>query len=65
MTVDELFEKALRDPAFWDELQKDPAKAFRDAHIKVTPTQVQALKPLNYDALEAVASAFGSTGNVT
>jgi hypothetical protein len=65
MTIDQLFEKALRDPTFWDELQKDPGKAFKDAHIKVTPTQLQSLKPLNYDALEAVASAFGSAGTIT
>ena len=63
MTVQELFEKALHDPAFWSELQKDPAKAFKEVHQKVTPEQLKSLKSLNYNALEEVATAFGAGAN--
>jgi TRAP-type C4-dicarboxylate transport system substrate-binding protein len=66
MTVQELFDKAVHNSAFWNELRKDPAKAFKDAGVKATPEQLQSLKHLNYQALEAVASAFGGgAGNIT
>ena len=66
MTVQELFQKAVHSPAFWNELKKDPAKAFKDAGVKATPEQLQSLKQLNYQALDAVATAFGGgSGNIT
>jgi len=64
MTVQELFEKALHDPAFWSELQKDPAKAFKEVHQELTPEQLKSLEPLNYHALEEVATAFGAGATV-
>jgi hypothetical protein len=64
MTVQELFDKALHDPAFWKELRKDPSKAFKEAGVKVTPEQLQSLKKLDYKALEGVAEAFGGGGRI-
>ena len=60
MTAQELFNKALYNRAFWNELRKDPAKALKDAGIQATPEQVKTLRQLNFDSLEAVATAFGS-----
>lgn len=66
MTVQELFNRAVSDKLFWKELQKDPAKAFKDAGVTVTPEQLRDLKKLNYRVLEEVAVAFGSgSGNIT
>ncbi len=67
MTVQELFEKALHNSKFWKELSKDPAKALQTAGVKATAEQVAALKQLNYEALDEVATAFGGggTGNIT
>jgi hypothetical protein len=59
MTVQELFDKALCDLAFWKELKKDPAQAFKKAGVKVTPEQLNSLRKLDYKAIEAVAKAFG------
>jgi hypothetical protein len=64
MNIHELFVKALHNQAFWNELKKDPAKAFKDAGIKVTPQQLEAVKNLNYPSLETVATSFGP-GHIT
>jgi TRAP-type C4-dicarboxylate transport system substrate-binding protein len=58
MTVEELFARAVHNKAFWDELKKDPANAFREAGLKVDQRQVDSLKKLDFKALEAVAEAF-------
>jgi TRAP-type C4-dicarboxylate transport system substrate-binding protein len=65
MTVEEVFAKALHDKAFWDELQKDPAKAFKDAGQTINDRQVNSLKKLDYKALEAVAEAFSGDRFIT
>jgi hypothetical protein len=65
MTVEEVFAKALHDKAFWDELQKDPAKAFKHAGQMINDRQVNSLKKLDYKALEAVAEAFSGDRFIT
>lgn len=62
MTIQELFEKALHNSKFWKELSQDPAKALQNAGVKATAGQVAALKQLNYEALDEVATAFGAGG---
>jgi hypothetical protein len=59
MTVEELFARAVHNRAFWDELQKDPVKAFKEVGVKIDDRQLASLKKLDYKALEAVAEAFG------
>jgi len=65
MTVEELFTKALHNRAFWDELQKDPAKAFKEVGAKIDDRQLASLKKLDYRALEAVAEAFAGDRFIT
>jgi TRAP-type C4-dicarboxylate transport system substrate-binding protein len=65
MTVEEVFAKALHNKAFWDELQKDPAKAFKEAGVKINDRQLDSLKRLDYKALEAVADAFAGDRFIT
>jgi TRAP-type C4-dicarboxylate transport system substrate-binding protein len=64
MEIHELFAKALHNREFWNELKKDPARAFHDAGIKATKQQIDAVKQLNYTALEKIATAFGG-GSIT
>jgi len=65
MTVEELFAKSLHNKAFWDELQKDPAKAFKEVGVKIDDRQLASLKKLDYKALEAVAEAFAGDRFIT
>ena len=65
MTVEEVFAKALHNKAFWDELQKDPAKAFKEAGVKLDDRQLASLRKLDYKALEAVAEAFAGDRFIT
>jgi TRAP-type C4-dicarboxylate transport system substrate-binding protein len=65
MTVEEVFAKALHNKAFWDELQKDPAKAFKEAGAAINERQLDSLKKLDYKALEAVAEAFSGDRFIT
>jgi hypothetical protein len=59
MKIQQLFEKALHDEAFFDQLQSDPAKALQSVGVKATPEQIASLKELRFKALRDVASAFG------
>ena len=59
MTVEELFARAVHNQGFWEELQKDPAKAFKEVGVAIDDRQLASLKKLDYKALEAVAEAFG------
>lgn len=65
MTVEEVFAKALHNKVFWNELQKDPAKAFKEAGAKLDDRQLASLKKLDYKALEAVAEAFAGDRFIT
>ena len=65
MTVEEVFAKALHNKAFWDELQKDPAKAFKETGVMLNERQLNSLKKLDYKALEAVADAFSGDRFIT
>ena len=65
MTVEEVFAKALHNKAFWDELQKDPAMAFKEAGVMINERQLDSLKKLDYKALEAVAEAFSGDRFIT
>jgi hypothetical protein len=65
MTVEELFAKALHNKTFWDELQKDPVKAFKEVGVKIDDRQLASLKKLDYKALEAVAEAFAGDRFIT
>jgi hypothetical protein len=66
MTIEQLFEKAAHDKAFFEQLQADPAKALQGAGTKATPAQLAALKEVRYKALVDVATAFGSSAtNIT
>jgi hypothetical protein len=65
MTLQQLINKVLNDPAFFSALKKDPAKALQETDEKLTPEQIKALKELNYKALEDVGSAFAGPGAIT
>jgi TRAP-type C4-dicarboxylate transport system substrate-binding protein len=65
MTVEELFARAVHNKAFWDELQKDPAKALKEAGVEINKRQLDSLKKLDYKALEAVAEAFAGDRFIT
>jgi hypothetical protein len=65
MTVEEVFAKALHNRVFWDELQKDPARAFMEAGVKINQRQLDSLKKLDFKALEAVAEAFAGDRFIT
>ena len=65
MTLEQLVNKVLGDPKFWNELRKDPGKALRDVGEKPTPEQIKALKELNYKALQDVGAAFAGGGTIT
>ena len=65
MTVEELFARAVHNRAFWDELQKDPVKAFKEVGVKIDDRQLASLKKLDYKALEAVAEAFAGDRFIT
>jgi hypothetical protein len=65
MTVEEVFAKALHNKTFWNELQKDPAKAFKETGVMLNERQLNSLKKLDYKALEAVAEAFSGDRFIT
>jgi hypothetical protein len=65
MTLQQLINKVLNDPAFFTQLKKDPAKALQGTDEKLTPEQIKALKELNYKALEDVGAAFAGPGAIT
>ena len=65
MTLQQLVDKILNDPGFWNELKKDPAKALRGIGEKPTPEQLKALKELNYQALQDLGSAFAGQSAIT
>lgn len=65
MTLQQLINKVLNDPKFWNELRKDPGKALRDVGEAPTPEQIKALKEVNYKALQDVGSAFAGGGTIT
>jgi TRAP-type C4-dicarboxylate transport system substrate-binding protein len=64
MEIHELFARALHNQDFWNKLKKDPARAFKEAGIDATPQQIEAVKQLNYAALERIATVFGG-GSIT
>jgi hypothetical protein len=45
--------KALADPAFRDKLLADPEGAIKEAGIELTPEQLEALKGMDREQLEA------------
>jgi hypothetical protein len=65
MTLQQLVDRVLSDPKFWNALRKDPAKALRDAGEKPTPEQIKALKEVNYKALQDIGAAFAGSGTIT
>jgi hypothetical protein len=65
MTLQQLINKVLNDPAFFTALKKDPAKALQGTGEKLTPEQIKALKEVNYKALEDVGAAFAGGGTIT
>jgi hypothetical protein len=65
MTLQQLINKVLSDPKFWNELRKDPGKALRDVGETPTPEQIKSLKEVNYKALQDVGSAFSGGGTIT
>jgi hypothetical protein len=65
MTLQQLINKVLSDPKFWNELRKDPGKALRDAGETPTPEQIKSLKEVNYKALQDVGAAFAGGGTIT
>jgi hypothetical protein len=65
MTLQQLINKVLNDAAFFNELRKDPVKAFQGTGEKLTPEQIKALKEVNYKALQDVAAAFAGGGSIT
>ena len=65
MTLQQLVNKVLSDPAFFNELRKDPAKAMQGVGEKLTPEQLKALKEVNYKVLHDVGAAFAGGGSIT
>ena len=65
MTLQQLINKILSDPGFWNELKKDPGKALRGIGENPTPQQLKALKELNYTSLEDIGSAFAGPSAIT
>jgi len=65
VTLQQLINRILNDPAFWNELKKDPAKAAQAVGQNFTPEQIKALRELNYKALQDVASAFAGGSAIT
>jgi len=65
MTIEELFKKALYDPTFFDELGKDPEKAFDRIGVAVNKVQIEKLKNLDYKVLKEVAQAFSPDRFIT
>jgi hypothetical protein len=65
MTLENLVNKVLGDPGFWNELRKNPGKASRVAGEKLTAEQIKALKGLNYGSLQDLAMAFDGGGAIT
>ena len=65
MTLQQLINKVLNDPAFFTQLKKDPAKALQGTGQKLTPEQLKALKEVNYKALEDVGAAFAGGSAIT
>jgi hypothetical protein len=65
MTLQQLINRILNDPGFWNELKKDPAKALQGIGQNLTPEQLKALKELNYKALQDVGSAFAGQSAIT
>lgn len=65
MTLQQLINKVLSDPAFFAALKKDPAKALQGTGETLTPEQIKALKELNYKALEDVGAAFAGSSAIT
>ena len=65
MTLQQLINKVLSDPKFWNELRKDAGKALRQIGEKPTPEQIKALKEVNYKALQDVGAAFAGGGTIT
>lgn len=65
MTIEELFKKALYDPTFFNELGKDPEKAFDQVGVKVSNDQIEKLKKLDYKVLKEVAQAFSPDRFIT
>ncbi len=45
--------KALADPAFREKLLADPEAAVKEAGIELTPEQMEALKGMDRESLEA------------
>lgn len=65
MTLQQLINRILNDPGFWNELKKDPAKAMQGIGQTLTPEQLKALKELNYKALQDVGAAFAGQSAIT
>jgi len=59
LDFEELVDKAIEDPKFYKELKKDPAAALSKSGLTATPEQIEALRQLNYDYLEAAAKSLG------
>ena len=56
---EKVLQKAIAEPAFRDQLKKDPEAALTAAGVKSTPKKVAALKSAD-GALAAAHSAFGA-----
>jgi hypothetical protein len=65
MTLQQLVNKVLSDPAFFNALRKDPAQAMKAAGETLTPEQLKALKEVNYKALQDIGAAFAGGGSIT
>jgi hypothetical protein len=65
MTLQELINKILNDPGFWNQPKKDPAKALQGTGQSLTPEQLKALKELNYKSLQDVGAAFSGSSAIT
>jgi hypothetical protein len=59
LDFEDLVEKAIDDPKFYEELKKDPAAALSKSGLTAEPEQIEALKKLDYDYLEEVAKSLG------
>jgi hypothetical protein len=59
LDFEDLVEKAIEDPKFYEELKKDPAAALSKCGLTADSEQIEALKKVDYDYLEEVAKSLG------
>jgi hypothetical protein len=65
MNLQQLVNKVMSDPNFFEQLKSNPAAALSSQGAKPTPEQIEALKKINYKSLVDVAVAFGGSTGVT